>query len=243
MTADVQTQQKHDTQKLFSIAEKTLKAAEAYLDQHRKLDEAFVALEVEREKMEQEHKEILTVAGSAEASRLLGETPAISPKTLDASLMRVRDQQGRMVAAKQGLSEKKHAMFATLESQAEEVNVTLSGLARSIEHDLNEELKQAVAQINSIVNRYYALYSAARYGSLYKRQVFEMKIPSLVDGENLFREPARYHVRTNEVLASAWKDDEAAVKLHERVAPIGTINQRLQSMEKSFLDRGGLTAL
>ena len=239
MTAEEQMK----AQKLFPSTEKVFKAAEAYIAQYDKVEKAFAALYIEQEKMAQEHKEVLAAAGNAEASRLLGETPAIDPKTLDADLMRVRDQQDRMAAAKRGLEEKKRALFVELESQAAEANQALSSLTRSIEYELNEELKQAVEQVVSVVNRYYALYSGSHYVSLYKRDIFEMQIPSLVNGQNLFRQPARYHVRTGEVLSAFWKEDEVAVKLHERINPMGHLNRKLQSMEKSFLDGGGLASL
>lgn len=239
MTAQVQTQ----THDVFAIAAKALQSAEAYMAQHDKIEKAFATLEAEQERMAQEHKDVLATAGNAEASRLLGETPAISPKKIDASLMRVRDQQDRMDAAKQGLSEKKRALFAELETQAESTNSALSELTRTIERELDEELQAAAEKINGIVNRYYALYSGSHYGSLYKRQVFEMKIPSLVDGRNLFCEPARYHPRSSEVVAAAWKEDKEAFALHERISPLGLLNRKLRSMEESFLDRGGLASL
>ncbi len=238
MTVEEQTQ----SQKLFTSTAKAFKAAEAYLAQLDKVEKAFAALDIEEEKMAREHKDVLAAAGSAEASRLLGEAPDTDPETLNADLMRVRDQQDRMAAAKRGLQEKKRALFADLESQAEAANRALSKLTRGIEYDLNEELKQAVGQVVSIINRYYALYSGSHYISLYKRDIFEMQIPSLVNGQNLFKPPASYHVRTSEVLAAPWKKDEAAAHLYERINQMGLFNRKLQSMEKSFLDKGGLAA-
>jgi hypothetical protein len=228
---------KPETEKQLSTTTKALKSAETYLTQHKKLEEAFTALDAEKEKMEKEHTDVLASAGNVEASRLLGEElTGDTAQNLDGNLMKVRDQQDRLAAARSALEARKKALFGQLSAQSSAANRALSDLTRTIEQELNEELTQAVNQITAIVNRYYALYSGSHYGSLYKRDVFEMRIPSLTDGRNLFKEPARYHPRTDEVVASAWKDDPEAVKLCEQIDGLGRTNQVLQRMEKQMLD-------
>lgn len=221
----------------MSATAKAFKSADAYLTQHKKLEEAFAALDAEKEKMENEHKGVLAAAGNVEASRLLGEEmTGDATQNLDGDLMKVRDQQDRLAAARNALEARKKALFGQLSAQASAANQALSNLTRAVEQELNEELIQAVNQVTAIVNRYYALYDGSHYGSLYKRDVFEMRIPSLTDGSNLFRQPVRHHVRTHEVLASAWKDDPEAVKLSEQIDVLGKTNQALQLMEKRMLD-------
>jgi hypothetical protein len=229
---------KPETQKQLSISAKIFKAADAYLAQHRKLAEAFTILEAEKEKTEKEHKDFLATAGNLEASRLLGEVTGDDSRNLDSSLMKVRDQQDRLVAAKNALEARKKALFDQLETQAGAANQSLGDLAKMVERDLDEELVQIVQEVMAVVNRYYALYSGSRYISLYKREVFEMNIPSLINGENLFKAPVRHHVRTHEVLSSTWNNDPEAVRLHEQLQGLGQTNLILQRMEKDMLDAG-----
>ena len=132
---------KPETQKQYAATLKAFKAADTYLAQHRKLEEAFAALEVEREKVEKGHKAFLVTAGNLEANRLLGEMAEGDTKNLDAGLMQMRDQQDRLIAAKEALQERKKALFAQLEEQTHAAGRALTDIANALREELNDELK------------------------------------------------------------------------------------------------------
>lgn len=227
---------KQKTKEQLSATVEVFKAADAYLAQQKKVEDAFIALKEEQDKIEKEHKALRASAGSIEASRLLGETEGIDTASLNDSLLQMRDQQDRLIAAWDALEERKKVLAEQLTVQAAATNRALSDLTNMIRAELNEEMTKAVKQLTAIVNRYYALYSGSHYGSLYHREVFEMEIPSLVDRKNLFQPPVRHHPRTHEVLGSAWRDDPDAVQLHDQLDALGRTNQLLQHMEKQMLD-------
>ena len=64
---------RHDTEKQIAATIKAFKPIEAYLQQKKKLAEAFTALDAKVAKTEEDHKAFMQKAGAREAQRLLGE--------------------------------------------------------------------------------------------------------------------------------------------------------------------------
>lgn len=69
-----------------------------YLQQQKKINDAFAALDTKITGVREQHKELLRKAGAVEARRLLGELSDEEAQTLDISLTQTREQQDRLSA-------------------------------------------------------------------------------------------------------------------------------------------------
>ncbi|TAH37801.1 MAG: hypothetical protein EYC62_00805 [Alphaproteobacteria bacterium] len=228
---------KPETQKQYAATLKIFKAADAYISQHRKVDEAFAALEVERQAMEKGHKEFLATAGHIEARRLLGETTEADSQQVSAGLLQVRDQQDRLAAARSALEERKKTLSAQIEAQAEAANGSLSDLSSAIAKEMDEELRRIVENLNSFAARCYAIYSGTHYDSWRNRDMFSLRINSLESGGNIFEDPT--HGKRLEEGAEPvpqWTLDPSAMKIYEQLRDLGQTNRTLQRMEREMLD-------
>lgn len=228
---------KPETQKQYAATLKAFKTADAYISQHRKVDEAFTALEVEREAMEKGHKEFLATAGHIEARRLLGETTDADTQQVSAGLLQVRDQQDRLAAARSALEERKKTLSAQIEAQAEAANKSLSDLSRALAKEMDEELRGIVDKLNGFAARCYAIYSGTHYDSWRDRELLGLRINSVETGQNIFEDPSRgKRVEEGGEPVSQWTLDPSAMKMYEQLRDLGQTNRALQRMERQMLD-------
>lgn len=115
-------------------------------------------------------------------------------------------------------------------------NRALGDLTTAIEKEMEEELKEIVQMLSSIVNRCYAIYACTRYDRWYNRDLFRLNIPSLVTGQNLFDDPSQHYRLEDGEQAQNWKTDPDAVNLFEQLQHLGQTHLTLQRMEKNYLD-------
>ena len=155
---------RHDTEKQIAATIKAFKPIEAYLQQKKKLSDAFAALEAKVAKTEEDHKVFMQKAGAREAQRLLGEANDADASSLDAGMLEIRDQRDRLEAARQALSLQQNTLTAQSADLLNQASQALSTLAKVVEADLNEELRQAALQVSSIVNKLYAFSTATHFG-------------------------------------------------------------------------------
>lgn len=226
---------KPETEKQFTTALKAFKPIEAYIAQQRKIDQAFAALEEKSTRTHADHKAFLQKAGTLEAKRLLGEVSDTDAQVLDTDLIAVRDQQDRLSAARQALELQKAELDRQARPLYDQAAQTLSNLKRTLEVELDQEVRQAAAMINSAVNRLYAFCHATGMDNL-KQGVTDIKIPSLVDGENLFQKPTRYHPIRNTLVEAPWENDKDAKALYDRLQNFGIAYNILRRDERRIDD-------
>jgi hypothetical protein len=111
----------------------------------------------------------------------------------------------------------------------------IGDLRRVIETDLDQEMRQAASMLTSIVNRLYAFRHATGIG-LPSREIMDIKIPSVVDGSNLFQEPARFHPRNDSVIEAVWEKDKDAKALHDSLQAFGVAYNILHRDERRVDD-------
>lgn len=228
---------KTETQKQYAVTLKAFKSANAYLAQHRKVDDAFTALEAEKETVEKGHKEFLAAAGHIEARRLLGEATEADTQQVSASLLQVRDQQDRLSAAKAALTERRKVLADQAEMQAQAALSSLTELSNALQKEIDAELTEAVDRLNSVAARCYAIYHSTGFDSWRDRDMIGLRINSLESGENLFRDPSRERrTETGGEPVAQWRLDPDAAKLHEQLVELGHTHKALQRMERQVLD-------
>lgn len=211
---------KPETQKQFTAVLKAFKPIEAYIAQKRKIAAAFEALEEKVTRTEAEHKSFLQKAGALEAKRLLGETSDADAQMLDTDLIAVRDQQDRLTAARQALELQQAELDLQIKPLCEAAGQAIGDLRRTFDAELDQEIQQAVLMLTSAVNRLYA-FRIATGTSLPSREIMDLKIPSVVDGTNLFHPPVRLHPHDNRVIEAGWEKDKDAKALHDRLQTFG----------------------
>ncbi len=226
---------KPETQKQIAATIKAFKPIEAYIAQKKKIAAAFDALEEKVARTGAEHKSFLQKAGALEAKRLLGEASDADAQVLDTDLIAVRDQQDRLSAARQALELQQDELDRQVKPLYEAAGQAIDDLRRVIEADLDQEMQQAAATLTSIVNRLYAFRNATGIG-LPSREIMDMNIPSVIDGTNLFQEPARFHPRNDSVVEAAWEKDKDAKALHDSLQALGVAYSILHRDERRVDD-------
>lgn len=224
---------KSETEKLMIATLKACKPVEAYLEKRRKVGDAFEALEVKIQKAEEDQKTFLRNAGAIEAKRLLGEATEEEEQDLDAAMTHARDRKDRLEAARDALTLQQRTLNEQLDGHQETFGLALSKLQQAVLQELNEELKQAVRQVGLAIYKLYAFNAACGVGG-YRKEIYEMFIPSMTGRENLFEWPVRFHPRTNEITKEQWKDAPEAVKIHERLNIIGQCRRQMDSIERNM---------
>lgn len=223
---------KPETLQQMSATVEAFKPINAYLERVQKTNEAFTALDIKVKKAAEDHKNALRVAGDLEAKRLLGETTSKESKALDVSLTEIRDQQDRLQAAATALELQKKELESEARKYSDAASNALTQLEKAVIAELNEELTQAARQITSVISRLYALYDGTNLPRKYGRDVFEMRIPSLLNNDNLFRQPVRLHPRDGDIVQATWRSDPAAVQIKDDLIPLGIIYRQLQRLER-----------
>lgn len=226
---------KPETQKQIAATLKAFKPIEAYIAQKKKIAAAFDALEEKVARTGAEHKSFLQKAGALEAKRLLGEASDADAQVLDTDLIAVRDQQDRLSAARQVLELQQAELDHRVKPLYEAAGQAIGDLRRVIETDLDQEMRQAASMLTSIVNRLYAFRHATGIG-LPSREIMDIKIPSVVDGSNLFQEPARFHPRNDSVIEAVWEKDKDAKALHDSLQAFGVAYNILHRDERRVDD-------
>lgn len=217
---------KPETQKHLAATARAMKSAETYLQQQKKINEAFAALDTKITGAREQHKELLRKAGAVEAKRLLGELSDEEAQTLDISLTQTREQQDRLSAATDALKIQKQHLDAEAKEHLQSATVALSDLASAFHREIEEELQQTATLITSIVDRLTAFEDATGFGG-FSDEYRHIEMPSLVDGRNLFRASVSH-------IADAppfWRQNNEAVKIHERLSGFGHIYRRLCCLE------------
>jgi hypothetical protein len=226
---------KPETQKQLSTTVKAFKPIEAYIAQKKKIAAAFEALEEKVTRTGAEHKSFLQKAGMLEARRLLGEANDADAVVLDTDLIAIRDQQDCLTAARQALELQQVELDGQVKPLYEAAGQAIGDLRRTIEADLDQELQQAATTISSIINRLYAFRTATGIG-LPRREIMDMKILSVVDGTNLFQEPARFHPHDHRIIDEAWEKDKDAKALYDSMQALGIAYNLLRRDERRVDD-------
>jgi len=223
------------TQKQLAATQKAFKPILTYLEQQQKLAAAFKALTDKKAAFETERQAIIRQAGTLEAQSLLGDSTPEGEQAVAVNLSSLRERQERLQAAEEALQQQRSELEQQLPAQLESMTALLFELSEAYRTELEDELQQTVAQMNSIIFRLYALHDGIGVVHGYVRSIFEMSIPSLLDGSNnLFRRPIDTHVLRNHVVAEAWKTDNAAVNLSEQLKLFKDSKYKLQQLEREI---------
>ncbi len=225
MFKKLETEQKlEETTELF-------KSIDTYLENQRKVSEALATLDDKMLQSEGKHKDYIQTMGVIEAKRLLGQATNKEEKSLNVSLTDIRDEKDRLQSAKVTLEKQSEIMQQEASEQSENAAYILTPLARAIESELEEELREAAARITSVVNRLHALYEGMDFDTS-GRQIYKMDIPSIMNGENLFKPPTLYHASLGEEYTKPWKSDAEALSLYQRVQGFGMSYKKIKRLER-----------
>ena len=222
---------KPETEQMLEETTKLFKPINTYLENQRKVSEALTTLDDKILKSEDTHKDYIQTMGMIEAKRLLGQATDKEEKSLNVSLTDIRDEKDRLQSAKVTLEKQSEIMQQQAPEQSDTAGQILTPLARSIESELEEELREAAARITSVVNRLHALYEGMDF-SKSKTDIFKMQIPSIINGENLFQPPTRYHSSLGEEYTQPWKSDAEALKLYQRLHVLGLSYKQIKRLER-----------
>lgn len=224
---------KTTTQKQLAATQKAFKPILTYLEQQQKLASALKALADKKAAFETERQAIIRQAGTLEAQSLLGDSTPEGEQAVAVNLSALRERQERLQAAEEALHQQRAELEQQLPTQLESMTALLYELSETYRTELEDEWRQTVAQMNSIMFRLYAVQSTIGTVTGYTRSLFEMEIPSLLDAStNLFRRPIDTHALRNDVVAEAWKADNTAVRLAEQLKLFGDSKYRLEQLER-----------
>ena len=224
---------KTTTQKQLAATQKAFKPILTYLEQQQKLAAALTALADKKAAFETERQAIIRQAGTIEAQSLLGDSTPEGEQAVVLNLSALRERQERLQAAEEALHQQRAELEQQLPAQLESMTALLYELSETYRTELEDEWRQTVAQMNSIMFRLYAVQSTIGTVTGYTRSLFEMEIPSLLDAStNLFRRPIDTHALRNDVVAEAWKADNTAVRLAEQLKLFGDSKYRLEQLER-----------
>lgn len=202
-----------------------------YLENYKKVSDALIALDDKVMKAEDKYNEHILNAGMIEAKRMLGQLSAKEEKLLNVSLSDMREEKDRLQYAKQALEAQSYAMQKDARAQSDYAANIVSQFMYALEKELEEELQEAASKIISIIHRLHALYEGLNIKTT-KREIFNMKIYSIANGQNLFTPPTRYHSSLGEEYTQPWKSDPAALNIHKRLREYGISYRNLQRLEK-----------
>lgn len=222
---------KPETEQMLEETTKLFKPINTYLENQRKVSEALTTLDDKMLKSEDKHKDYIQTMGMIEAKRLLGQATDKEEKSLNVSLTDIRDEKDRLQSAKVTLEKQSEIMQQQAREQSDTAGQILTPLARSIESELEEELREAAARITSVVSRLHALYEGMDF-SKSRTDIFKMQIPSIISGENLFQPPTRYHASLGEEYTQPWKSNAEALKLYQRLQDFGMSSKQIKRLER-----------
>jgi hypothetical protein len=224
---------KTTTQKQLAATQKAFKPILTYLEQQQKLAAALKALADKKTTFETERQTIIRQAGTIEAQSLLGDSTPEGEQTVAVNLSALRERQKRLQAAEEALHQQRAELEQQLPAQLESLTALLYELSETYRTELEDEWRQTVAHLNTIMFRLYAVQTTIGTATGYTRSLFEIQIPSLLDtSANLFRRPIDTHALRNDIVAEEWKADSAAVHLAEQLKLFGDSKYKLEQLER-----------
>ncbi|MFN5588274.1 MAG: hypothetical protein ACK48P_00395 [Holosporales bacterium] len=224
---------KTTTQKQLAATQKAFKPILTYLEQQQKLAAALKALADKKTTFETERQTIIRQAGTIEAQSLLGDSTPEGEQTVAVNLSALRERQERLQAAEEALHQQRAELEQQLPAQLESLTALLYELSETYRTELEDEWRQTVAHLNTIMFRLYAVQTTIGTATGYTRSLFEIQIPSLLDtSANLFRRPIDTHALRNDIVAKEWKADSAAVHLAEQLKLFGDSKYKLEQLER-----------
>ena len=224
---------KTTTQKQLAATQKAFKPILTYLEQHHKLAAALKALADKKAAFDTERQTIIRQAGTIEAQSLLGDSTPEGEKAVAVNLSALRERHERLQAAEEALHQQRAELEQQLPAQLESMTALLYELSETYRTELEDEWRQTVAHLNTIMFRLYAVQTTIGTATGYTRSLFEIQIPSLLDtSANLFRRPIDTHALRNDIVAEEWKADSAAVHLAEQLKLFGDSKYTLEQLER-----------
>ncbi len=224
---------KTTTQKQLAATQKAFKPILTYLEQHHKLAAALKALADKKAAFDTERQTIIRQAGTIEAQSLLGDSTPEGEKAVAVNLSALRERHERLQAAEEALHQQRAELEQQLPAQLESMTALLYELSETYRTELEDEWRQTVAHLNTIMFRLYAVQTTIGTATGYTRSLFEIQIPSLLDtSANLFRRPIDTHALRNDIVAEEWKADTAAMQLAEQLKLFGDSKYKLEQLER-----------
>ena len=162
---------KPETEQMLEETTKLFKPINTYLENQRKVSEALTTLDDKMLKSEDKHKDYIQTMGMIEAKRLLGQATDKEEKSLNVSLTDIRDEKDLLQSAKVTLEKQSEIMQQQAGEQSETAGQILTPLARTIDSELEEELREAAARITSVVSRLHALYEGMDFSKKQNRHL------------------------------------------------------------------------
>ena len=224
---------KTTTQKQLAATQKAFNPILTYLEQQHKLAAALKVLADKKTTFEIERQTIIRQAGTIEAQSLLGDSTPEEEKAVAVNLSALRERHERLQAAEEALHQQRAELEQQLPAQLESMTALLYELSETYRTELEDEWRQTVAHLNTIMFRLYAVQTTIGTATGYTRSLFEIQIPSLLDtSANLFRRPIDTHALRNDIVAEEWKADSAAMQLAEQLKLFGDSKYTLEQLER-----------
>ncbi len=102
-------------------------------------------------------------------------------------------------------------------------------LRRALIGELNGELTEASARVNSVINRLHVIRSTVGTSRFAQATIEDTVIPAPVDGHDLFKPPVHRDFNGH-VIEADWKKDNSAVALHALLQPYHHIERCLEQL-------------
>jgi len=102
-------------------------------------------------------------------------------------------------------------------------------LSQALLDELYGQLIEAVAEVNSVINRLYIIRSTVGARCFAQDTIEDTVIPSFIDRRDLFKPPVQIDPMDGHV-ESAWEQDDSAVALHKMLQPYHEVERRLEQL-------------
>jgi len=210
-----------------------LHPVESYLVEREMLSAAFKALAEKAPQVDETYKELLREQGSIEIKRLIGqdvdEDEVWSKKP---QLSELRDRLDAFEAAKQALMDKQASLNQQLPAINHQLQSVLGKLSAHFHEELERDLREVAAYLHALNCKYHVMMP---YTGNYTKTLSDFSRMNLYgpkSGESI--NIAAVQNRGNYAdPVEHWKDNVAAVALHEELAPIRELKKRVERLARN----------
>jgi hypothetical protein len=146
--------------------------------------------------------------------------------------------------SKDALMQQKLELEEELPQHLGRIRAVADHLSRALLDELHPDMTEAVARLNSVINRLYVIRSTVGARCFAQSTIDDTMIPSPVDGRDLFKPPLQKDC-DGHVIEAAWEQDGSAVALYKLLQPYYQTERQLEQLyfeqrESAAADRRGV---
>ena len=149
---------------------------------------------------------------------------------MNEALQALEDQKGSMkTESKDALMQQKLELEGELPQHLGRIQAIAGRLSRALLDELYGQLIEAVAEVNSAINRLYIIRSTVGARCFAQDTIEDTVIPSFVDRRDLFKPPVQRNC-DGHIIEAAWEQDDSAVALHKLLQPYHETERHLEQL-------------